>query len=51
MKMHLKYYFYLLERHYARLEKMMQQIMFVDFTWNNMKLEEKLIDDSIEIEK
>ncbi len=27
------------ERHYSRLSKLAQQIMFIDFAWQNMKLE------------
>lgn len=28
------------ERHYARINRLAQQVSFVDFLWNNMKLEE-----------
>ena len=28
------------ERHNARLNKLAQQIMFIDFAWSNMKLQE-----------
>ncbi|CAF0778878.1 unnamed protein product [Brachionus calyciflorus] len=31
------------ERHNARLSKLAQQIMFIDFAWQNMKLEDKNI--------
>ena len=30
------------ERHYNRLSKLAQQIMFIDFAWQNMKLENTL---------
>lgn len=29
------------ERHFVRLNKLEQQIMFIDFAWQNMKLEDK----------
>lgn len=29
------------ERHFARINKLSQQIMFIDFAWQNMKLENK----------
>jgi hypothetical protein len=30
------------ERHYTRMNKLAQQIMFIDFAWQNMKLEDKI---------
>ncbi|RNA33216.1 transducin beta 3 [Brachionus plicatilis] len=33
------------ERHFARLNKLSQQIMFLDFAWQNMKLEDKKIEN------
>ncbi len=30
------------ERHYSRLNKLAQQCMFIDFAWQNMKLENKI---------
>ena len=30
------------ERHYTRIGKLAQQVMFIDFVWQNMKLEEQI---------
>ena len=32
------------ERHYSRVNKLAQQVMFIDFAWQNMKLDNNLND-------